>query len=870
MSLVTTSLTYFGDPDKGRPLFDAQIYVGEPDTDPSLPLNQKQVSLRLENGTTVDVGQPVRTGPGGYVEYKGSYAILLVDGDFSLKVLDRRGRQKYYIPNNENLFQASQISISIGGIEANLQKYLNNRHVADYDALRALASTDPDEGIISGTVITVTDDLIGGDFVVLDGTVTDNNGTRIVFTDDPNKFAERRVHNSTVYSDWFQFTDGADEYQKIDAMLEYDILKFSQGIEYHYGSYNSSRILELTKEGQQIYLNGGTLAVPNNSINVMADHVTIDLGGGILSQHVRYAEIAVTTTISTSTITVVDPQYLDVGQDIASSWGDTASSNEYPIGGPTGNPKRKITNITGNVVTVDVPLSDPSLIGGSPTPVETVPDGVVFGEFLFVSFIQCFNDNMTIKNGSIQRCRGYYYRSPVGITNPGGRINFIDIDFASNALDQMLLKFDQKVYLTRCTMAKQWDYAKTGIWLDGNASVYIDNCRSLKMGNYDSAFNFRGTFAPITVGEISITDSVIDGEQELPSPPANSFGVNVLYIFEFAAGMTFGRVRCSNTRFTNFTRHLLSPGAVVKTHQTVINSIQFSDCNVNASFGNFVYSGVGNGIICPNVQVSNTSFNQDAIYEFHVLSNISGATSSFVPEFSDCYFKITQAGFCRFDGPSIVRNSRFNLCPITVSSQNVQFDNCILENGTTITVDPSFDARFGQFMGTFIIDDPSFPENPENIFTVFGGTAGSGLRFAQAKSVDGSFLYDVFKAGAGYFCSTNAYKTNTFYYYMYDDYFIPRGSLIRDIYTGLLERVSFNLKTELAAAAPSGSTSIVVNDATGIVIGDKINVLLDDNIVDTVDVDAAYGGGTTIPLTGALTGDAALGQNINIFRVVAI
>lgn len=100
-NIITLPYSYFPDPDQGRPLFNADIYVGEPDTDPQIPINQKPVQLRLENGTVVPVLQPVNTGDGGVILYNGSPAQLLVDGNFSLKVLSSKQVQKYYVADYE-------------------------------------------------------------------------------------------------------------------------------------------------------------------------------------------------------------------------------------------------------------------------------------------------------------------------------------------------------------------------------------------------------------------------------------------------------------------------------------------------------------------------------------------------------------------------------------------------------------------------------------------------------------------------------------------------------------------------------------------------------------------------------------------------
>jgi hypothetical protein len=141
MSLVTPSLTYFPTKDKGRPLSLGYIYVGIPDADPSdlaNGINQKQVSLRLEDGSTIQVPQPLRTSGGGIVTYNGNYALMLVDGDYSVLAQNRQQTQEYFIPKNEGIFDASQITLTVNGADTNVGAYLNAIMCDDYAEARAL------------------------------------------------------------------------------------------------------------------------------------------------------------------------------------------------------------------------------------------------------------------------------------------------------------------------------------------------------------------------------------------------------------------------------------------------------------------------------------------------------------------------------------------------------------------------------------------------------------------------------------------------------------------------------------------------------------------------------------------------------------
>lgn len=95
-NVVVNPYEYFNDPNVGRPIFNGDIYVGIVDLDPEIPANQKQVTARQEDGTEVEIGQPVKTNSGGNPTYNGSPIVLLVEGAYSIKVLDKQGNQEFY------------------------------------------------------------------------------------------------------------------------------------------------------------------------------------------------------------------------------------------------------------------------------------------------------------------------------------------------------------------------------------------------------------------------------------------------------------------------------------------------------------------------------------------------------------------------------------------------------------------------------------------------------------------------------------------------------------------------------------------------------------------------------------------------------
>lgn len=98
-NIVQLTPEYFPNSSKGRPLASADIYVGKVDLDPEIVANQKTLSVQQEDGSVVAVTQPISTSAGGVPEYLGSPVTLLVEGNYSLKVLDSSGSQIFYVPS---------------------------------------------------------------------------------------------------------------------------------------------------------------------------------------------------------------------------------------------------------------------------------------------------------------------------------------------------------------------------------------------------------------------------------------------------------------------------------------------------------------------------------------------------------------------------------------------------------------------------------------------------------------------------------------------------------------------------------------------------------------------------------------------------
>lgn len=86
-------------PRKFGAIFGGRIYIGEIDTDPTIPSNQIQVFLENEDGSHVPVAQPLLINAGGYPVYNGQIAKFVTAQGYSMAVYDALNVQQFYFPN---------------------------------------------------------------------------------------------------------------------------------------------------------------------------------------------------------------------------------------------------------------------------------------------------------------------------------------------------------------------------------------------------------------------------------------------------------------------------------------------------------------------------------------------------------------------------------------------------------------------------------------------------------------------------------------------------------------------------------------------------------------------------------------------------
>ncbi|MBT0729506.1 phage tailspike protein [Rosenbergiella nectarea] len=82
---------------------NGKIFIGNPDTDPTVAENQIPVFIENENGTTVQVPQPLAINSAGYPVYNGQISKFVTKQSYSMTVYDSHMSQQFYWPRISKL-----------------------------------------------------------------------------------------------------------------------------------------------------------------------------------------------------------------------------------------------------------------------------------------------------------------------------------------------------------------------------------------------------------------------------------------------------------------------------------------------------------------------------------------------------------------------------------------------------------------------------------------------------------------------------------------------------------------------------------------------------------------------------------------------
>lgn len=75
---------------------NGKIFIGVPDTDPTIPSNQIQVYVENEDGSLVPVSQPIAINAGGFPVLSGQISKFVTVQNYSMVIQDAYGAQQFY------------------------------------------------------------------------------------------------------------------------------------------------------------------------------------------------------------------------------------------------------------------------------------------------------------------------------------------------------------------------------------------------------------------------------------------------------------------------------------------------------------------------------------------------------------------------------------------------------------------------------------------------------------------------------------------------------------------------------------------------------------------------------------------------------
>lgn len=182
---------------------NGKIYLGLIDTDPVNPANRIPVYLENEDGTHVQVAQPIVINAGGYPVYNGQIAKFVTEKGHSMAIYDAYGAQQFYYPNVLK-YDPDQFSTELAGVGgASLIGSGNYANIRAYSGtgnkIQCYGRSAVRDG---GDGMFVRDDA--------DTTTADNGGTVLI---DAAGRRWKRVFSGEVLLLWFcERGDGVSDY----------------------------------------------------------------------------------------------------------------------------------------------------------------------------------------------------------------------------------------------------------------------------------------------------------------------------------------------------------------------------------------------------------------------------------------------------------------------------------------------------------------------------------------------------------------------------------------------------------------------------------------------------------------------------------
>ncbi|HEY0209408.1 phage tailspike protein [Acerihabitans sp.] len=189
---------------------NGSIYVGQIDTDPTVPANQIQVYVENADGTYTAVSQPIAINAGGYPVYADQVAKFATVEGQSMTILDANGALQFYFPNLLR-YDPDQTGKRLG--------------VTSVVALRLVNGEPGSIAILNGYY---EGGNVGGGILMWINDTTRQDDSGIFFRVNSVGGWVRAIEDE-IHAEWFGVTgDGADHSSNVNAAIDY--IKYAGGI----------------------------------------------------------------------------------------------------------------------------------------------------------------------------------------------------------------------------------------------------------------------------------------------------------------------------------------------------------------------------------------------------------------------------------------------------------------------------------------------------------------------------------------------------------------------------------------------------------------------------------------------------------------
>ncbi|MBY8106377.1 hypothetical protein KW456_04520 [Vibrio fluvialis] len=119
---------------------NGSVYIGEVDTDPTIPTNQIQVYIEQENGMLVPVAQPIKINSAGLLTASGQVQkFVLTNTEYSMTVQNSYGVDEFYFPRvyDQGISAALEVEERAIGVGVEIYKGGNGQYVENGDVVPA-------------------------------------------------------------------------------------------------------------------------------------------------------------------------------------------------------------------------------------------------------------------------------------------------------------------------------------------------------------------------------------------------------------------------------------------------------------------------------------------------------------------------------------------------------------------------------------------------------------------------------------------------------------------------------------------------------------------------------------------------------------